>query len=151
VHYRKALELMPQNADAHVNLGSALLQKGRIADAIAEYRNALAIAPNNPAAQTNLAWLLATASDPLLRNGPEAVAMAEQANRLSGGNRPVVLRILAAAYAEAGRFSEAVETAERALQLQNGGMLGDALRKEIALYRSGSRYRKESAPAPERR
>ena len=143
VHYKKAIELMPQNADAHANLGSALLQKNQIADAIAEYRSALAIAPQNRPAQTNLAWLLSTASDPLLRNGLEAVTLAEQANRSSGENQPVVLRILAAAYAETGRFSEAVDAAERALQLQESEPLASALRKEIALYRSGSPYHKE--------
>jgi tetratricopeptide (TPR) repeat protein len=143
VHYKKAIELMPQNADAHANLGSALLQKSQIAAAIAEYRSALAIAPQNRPAQTNLAWLLSTASDPLLRNGREAVTLAEEVNRFSGNNQPVVLRILAAAYAEAGQFSEAVDTAERALQLQDSEPLAGALRKEIALYRSGSPYHKE--------
>ena len=57
----------------------------------------LAIAPENAAAQSNLAWLLATSSDPLLRNGPEAVSLAERANQVVGGNQPVVLRIRSAA------------------------------------------------------
>ena len=139
-HYNKVLELLPQSADAHANLGSALLRQGRSAEAIAEYRKALAVAPDNLAAQSNLAWLLATSSDPWLRNGPEAVSIAEQLDRLAGGNRPLVLRILAAAYAEAGRFNEAVDAAERALQLPDSGTLAGALRREIALYQSGSPY-----------
>ena len=142
LHYHKVLELLPQSADAHTNLGSALLRQGRSAEAIAEYRKALAVAPDNLAAQSNLAWLLATSSDPLLRNGLEAVSIAEQLDRLSGGNRPLVLRILAAAYAEAGRFNEAVDAAERALQSPDSVTLASALRREIALYRSGSSYRK---------
>ncbi len=98
------------------------------------------------AAQSNLAWLLATSSDPSLRNGSEALRLAEQANRLSGGNRPVVLHILAAAYAENGRFVDAIQVAERALQFadaQNNSTLIDALRKEIALYQSGLPYHKQ--------
>jgi protein O-mannosyl-transferase len=147
IHFQKTLELSPQNADAHANVGTAFLQKGRTADAIVHYRKALALAPENVAAQSNLAWLLATSSDSLLRNGPEAVLMAEQANRLSDGNRPVILRILAAAYAEAGRFNDAINAAEQALQLsgsEDSGVLATALRKEIMLYRSGSAYHKES-------
>ena len=145
-HYQKALELQPENADAHANLGSAFLEKGRPQDAIAQYRDALQIAPENAAAQSNLAWQLATSSDPSLRNGSEALRLAEQANRLSGGNRPVILRILAATYAENGRFVDAIQVAERALQFadaQNNSTLVDALRKEIALYQSGLPYHKQ--------
>jgi len=147
IHYEKALELLPGNADAHGNLGSALLAKGRIAEAIGQYKEALTLAPENVAAQSNLAWLLATSPDSSLRNGPEAVLLAEQASRSSGGKRPLVLRILAAAYAEAGRFSEARATAHEALQAaddQGNSALSDFLRKEIALYESGQPYHKQA-------
>jgi tetratricopeptide (TPR) repeat protein len=147
IHYEKALELVPGNADAHANLGSALLAKGRIAEAIGQYKEALSLSPENVAAQSNLAWLLATSPDSSLRNGPEAVLLAEQASRSSGGKRPLVLRILAAAYAEAGRFSEARATAHEALQAaddQGNSALSDFLRKEIALYESGQPYHKQA-------
>jgi protein O-mannosyl-transferase len=147
VHYEKALELLPKNAEAHVNLGSALLAKDRVVDAIAQYKEALRLAPENVAAQSNLAWLLATSPDPSLRNGPEAVLLAEQASRSSGRKRPLILRILAAAYAEAGRFSEARETAHEALRAadeQGNSALSDFLRKEIALYESGQPYHKQA-------
>ena len=147
IHYEKALELVPGNADAHANLGSALLAKGRIAEAIGQYKEALTLVPENVAAQSNLAWLLATSPDSSLRNGSEAVLLAEQASRSSGGKRPLVLRILAAAYAEAGRFSEARATAHEALQAaddQGNSALSDFLRKEIALYESGQPYHKQA-------
>jgi len=147
IHYEKALELLPGNADAHVNLGSAFLAKGHIAEAIGQYKEALTLSPENVAAQSNLAWLLATSPDPSLRNGPEAVLLAEQASRSSGRKRPLVLRILAAAYAEAGRFSEARATAHEALQAaddQGNSALSDFLRKEIALYESGQPYHKQA-------
>jgi tetratricopeptide (TPR) repeat protein len=147
-HYKKVLELRPDSADARANLGSAFLAKGRVRDAIAEYRNALRISPENVPAQSNLAWLLATSSDASLRNGSEAVLLAERADSESSRNEnhPIVLRILAAAYAEAGRFAEATETAQKALQaaeIQGNSSLSNALRDEIALYDLGLPYHKE--------
>jgi tetratricopeptide (TPR) repeat protein len=147
-HYQKVLELRPQNADAHANLGSVFLAKRRVRDAIAQYRDALRIAPDNVAAQSNLAWLLATAADPSLRNGSEAVLLAERAESESfrSENHAIVLRILAAAYAETGRFIEAKKTAEQALQkaeIQGNSTLSGALRDEISLYDLGLPYHKE--------
>ena len=146
VHYEKVLELLPENANARVNLGSAFLAKHRLGDAITEYKEALRLAPENVAAQSNLAWLLATSPDPSIRNGPEAVVLAEQARRSSDG-KPLILRILAAAYAEADRFSEATDTAREALRAaddQGNSVLSDLLRKEIALYESGHPYHRQS-------
>lgn len=147
VHYKEALTVGSHNADTHANLGSAFLAKGRVVDAIEQYEEALRLAPENVAAQSNLAWLLATSSEPSLRNGQQAVLLAEQASRSSGAKRPLVLRILAAAYAEAGRFSEAAETAHDALQAaddEGNSALSDLLRREIALYESGHPYHKQS-------
>jgi protein O-mannosyl-transferase len=149
VHYQKVLELLPENADAHANLGSMFLAKGRVQDAIAQYRDALRIAPDNVAAQSNLAWLLATGADPSLRNGSEAVLLAERAESESSRseNHAIVLRILAAAYAETGRFVEAKKTAEQALQaaqIQGNSTLSSALRDEISLYDLGLPYHKEA-------
>jgi tetratricopeptide (TPR) repeat protein len=147
VHYQKVLELSPKSADARANLASVFLAKGRFRDAIPLFREALRIAPDNVAAQSNLAWLLATAADPSLRNGSEAVFFAERAE--SEGSRSenhvIILRILAAAYAEAGRFVEAKKTAEQALQaaqIQGDSTLSNALRDEIALYDLGLPYHK---------
>jgi tetratricopeptide (TPR) repeat protein len=146
-HYKEALTVGVNNADIHANLGSAFLAKGRIVDAIEQYEDALRLAPENVAAQSNLAWLLATSAEPSLRNGPQAVFLAEHASRSSGARRSLVLRILAAAYAEAGRFSEAAETAHDALRAaddEGNSALSGLLRKEIALYESGYPYHKQS-------
>jgi Flp pilus assembly protein TadD len=147
-HYKKLLELHPNSADAHANLGSAFLAKRRVQEAMAAYRNALRISPENAAAQSNLAWLLATSSDPSLRNGSEAVLLAKRAESESSGteNHSIVLRILAAAYAECGRFAEAKETARQALQeaeTRGNSTLANALRDEIALYELALPYHKE--------
>jgi protein O-mannosyl-transferase len=147
IQYQKVLQMQPESADAHANLGSAWLAKGRVRDAMAEYTKALQIFPENLAALSNLAWILATSSDSSLRNGSEAVRLAERAD--SAGSRsethPTVLRILAAAYAEAGQFAEAKETAQHALEaanIQGNTSLADALQGELALYDLGLPYHK---------
>jgi tetratricopeptide (TPR) repeat protein len=147
VHYQKLLELHPESADAHANLGSALIAKGRVREAMAEYTEALQISPENVAALSNLAWLLATSADSSLRNGTEAVQLAERAESASSrsDSHPTVLRILAAAYAEAGRFAEAKETARQALEaanVQGNTVLADALQGELALYDLGLPFHK---------
>ena len=147
VEYQKVLQKHPESADAHANLGTAWLAKGRVRDAIAEYTEALQISPENVAALSNLAWLLATSADPSLRNGSEAVRLAELADSASSrsDNHPTVLRILAAAYAEAGQFAEAKETAQHALEaanIQGNTTLADALQGELALYDLGFPYHK---------
>ena len=74
----------------------------------------------------------------------KAIELAQRANELSGGQDPVILRTLAAAYAEGGQFAEAVTTAQRALQLadsQSNAALGDGLRAQIKFYQAGSPFR----------
>ena len=147
VEYQKVLHMHPESADAHANLGIAWLTKGRVPDAMAEYTKALQISPENLAALSNLAWLLATSADSSLRNGSEAVRLAERADSASSRSdkHPTVLRILAAAYAEAGQFAEAKETAQHALEaanIQGNTTLANALRDEIALYELGLPYHK---------
>ena len=138
--YQKALQIKPNEAEFHNNLGKALQQKGRVGEAISQYREALQIQPEDPGIQNNLAWLLATCSEASLRNGSKAVELARRANALTGGENPAILRTLAAAFAEAGRFPEAMETAQRALRLagaqSNTGLAG-ALQSEMKLYKAG--------------
>jgi Flp pilus assembly protein TadD len=139
--YQKALQSKPDNAKAENNLGNALLQKGSVGGAITHFQKALQLEPAQPTVQNNLAWLLATCPEPSLRDGNRAVELARQANTLSGGENPAILRTLAAALAEAGRFSEAVESAQRALPLaesQSNTMLAGQLQFEMKLYQSGS-------------
>jgi protein O-mannosyl-transferase len=143
-HDQEALEINPDFADAHNNLANALLQKGDVTGAIAHYRKALQLKPDFAGAQNNLAWLLATSPQASLRNGSEALALAQRANQLAGDGNPVILNTLAAAYAETGQFSEAVTTAQRALQLavtQSNTALADAIRSQLKLYQAGAPLR----------
>jgi tetratricopeptide (TPR) repeat protein len=141
--YQKALEIKPDFAAAHNNLGDALRQMGRMDEAFTHFQQALEIKPADPAIQNNLAWLLATCPKASLRNGNKAVELARQANALTGGKNPTILKTLAAAFAETGRFSEAVETARHALHLawaQSNTELATQLQSEMQLYRAGSPF-----------
>ena len=142
-HFQKLAQLRPDDADAHNSLGYALIQKGRVEEAIAQFQKALEIKPADPTLQNNLAWLLATSPQASLRNGARAVELARQANGLTGGENPVILQALAAALAETGRFSEAVEAAQHALRLaeaETNTPLAGKLQLELTLYQSGSPF-----------
>jgi len=141
--YQMALQIKPDYAEALVNLGNSFFQLGRMDRAISQYQKALQIGPVDPEVQNNLARCLATAPQASLRNGNKAVELARRANELAGGKNPVILGTLAAAFAEAGRFSEAVEVAQRALHLaaaQSDTRLAGQLQLEMQLYQSGSPY-----------
>jgi tetratricopeptide (TPR) repeat protein len=108
----------------------------------------LEIDPNDGNALNNLAWVLATHPDDAIRNGKRAVELAEKAISLPGGVVPIVLRTLAAAYAEAGDFSKAMDTLQHAIDLaaaQNNTSLLATLRHEMELYQTRTPYR-ESPP-----
>src|SRR5215211_4415362 len=141
---RSALLLRPLDADCHTTLAIALEEKGNPAEAMQHYQRALELAPSSVPILTNLAWLMATSQDASLRNGSKAVELAKQADRLVGGTNTLVLRTLAAAYAEKGEFVAAIRTARSAMQLarMNGeNALTTDLDQQIALYELGMPYR----------
>jgi tetratricopeptide (TPR) repeat protein len=146
-YYQKAVQLEPLNAEFQSNLGYALFLRGEVREAIAHYQTSLEIQPQNAITCKNLAWILATCPEASVRNGAKAVKLAEQAARLSGSPDPIFIGTLAAAYAEAGRFSEAIATAQRAQQLaldQSNPDLVNALQGQIGLYQAGSPFRDTS-------
>jgi tetratricopeptide (TPR) repeat protein len=151
--YEMALALHPDYAVAHFNLGDVLREAGETREAIAHYRSALEIRPDFAPALDRLAWALATSPDSSLRDGVQAVGLAARADQISGGRNPVFVATLAAAYAEVGRFPEAVATAERALRLATArgkAELGERLRTQVALYQTGAPYREASEPPDKR-
>jgi tetratricopeptide (TPR) repeat protein len=140
----QALRINPDFVAARSNLANTLLSLGRPNEALYHLQKALESAPYDSEAQKNMAWIMATSPDSRIRNGAKAVELAERANQLTDGRNPLMLIILAAAYAEAGRFSEALSTAERAVQAANDSgdvALAHAARAHIAHYRSGQPVR----------
>ena len=144
-HWQKTVSLQPNDAEAHTTLGDALLRKGEIGEAITHYEKALEIAPHSLLTLNNLAWALSTCPDASRRNGARAIELAQEADQLAGGQNPIFIRTLAAAYAENGRFNDAIESAQRAVQLalaQDNFALASKLEKDIDLYRKFSPKRK---------
>jgi tetratricopeptide (TPR) repeat protein len=144
LHFRRALEIEPDHIGASQNLGVALYEQGKTREALEQWRDVLRRQPDQIIVMNRCAWILATDPDASLRNGLEATALAERAVRQTQGQDPAILDTLAAAYAESGRFPEAVQTAQTALsQAESLGntTLSEALRHRIELYRTGTSYR----------
>ncbi len=151
IQFQKALELKPDYTLAHLNLGNVLLQLKRVDEAMVHYELAIKCNPMELGALNNLAWIMATSSVSSQRNGARALELAQQANHVTGGTHPMVLYTLSAAYAECGRFTEAVETAERTLSLattQSNRALVDAIQKARSLFQEGKPIRETRPAAP---
>ncbi|MGD0813697.1 MAG: tetratricopeptide repeat protein [Verrucomicrobiota bacterium] len=147
--FQEALRIKPGYAEAEENLGNAFLHMGNASEATTHFQKALELEPFDPSLQSNLAWLLAASPDATQRNGSKAVELAQQANHLTSGTNPIVLHALAAALAENGRFSEALDTAQRASNLataQSNTDLAGQLHLEIKLYEAGSPYHFQVQP-----
>jgi Flp pilus assembly protein TadD len=150
-HYQEALRIDPENAAARTNLGSSLKAKGRVEEAITQYQEAARIKSDDPRPYNNLAWIRATHPDPRFRDGARAVEFAEKACGLWGYKDPGFLDTLAAAYAEAGRFPEAVATAQKAVSLAASLGSREVVREfeeRLQGYEAGCPYR-EAPPPPE--
>jgi tetratricopeptide (TPR) repeat protein len=147
-YYRQAIQVNSNRPETFFHLGMALGQLGRTREAVAQYREALRLNPNLAGALNNLAWVLAASPDDELRNGAEAVRLAGRACELTHYGEPLFVGTLAAAYAEAGRFPEAVTTAEKAEQLATSAGLKKVAEKNqqlLELYRTGKPYHEPAA------
>ena len=134
-----------------LELAKVSIDDQRPSDAIIHYERVLEQDTNSVIAMSSLAWLRATAADPHLRNSDEAVRLAERACQLTQNQDAALTGILAAAYAEAGRFSDAVVLAEKAhAQAVAQGQKDVAARTEelVKLYKSGQPYHQTAKPAP---
>ena len=102
---------------------------------------AIRLQPNDVDTVDQVAWRLATSPDAAIRDGQQAIELAQLAVRRSEGNDPRPLSALAAAYAEVGQFSQAVEMAQRAINVAaQRGDAADNIRAQIKLYRANRPY-----------
>ena len=133
-HFTEQVRLKPDDPASHFNLAIALASQRLLTNAIGQYRETLRLKPDHAPALNNLAWLLASAPRPELRNGLEAVRLAQKACELTDFKQSAPVLALAAAQAETGRFSEAATNAQRAVELARGAKDEDGLAKasEIA-------------------
>ena len=141
--FEQALRLKPEHADAHFNLGLALEQTGRLREAIGHYEQTLRFKPHFAEAQNNLAWLLATLAPANGGDPVRAVTLAQRLCQTTGNHVAAYLDTLAAAYAAAGRFAEAIATAQAGSELARAAKQPQVVKEieaHLQLYRSGHAY-----------
>jgi len=139
---RDVLASSPADPEARENLAKALVQKRDFAQAERVLRDGIEMQPTVEMAR-QLVWLLATCPSADLRNGREAIDLAENLDRVTGYSSADVIDALAAAYAEAGRFPDAVKAAQQALSratLQRKADLATQIQKRLDLYQAGRSY-----------
>jgi tetratricopeptide (TPR) repeat protein len=144
----EAARLEPEHRMALYNLGIALALLGRTDEAVARMAEALGAPSQVSPAALRLTWALASGADPALRDGARAVAIAERACAQARDN-PDCLDAMAAAYAEAGRFDEAVRTARGALERAEAAGPQErieAIRARLRGYESGRPWRQAGGP-----
>jgi len=129
--------------ELHIQIGATESGLGHFRAAMDHYQTALRLAADSPDGLNNLAWLLATCPDATVRNGVEAVHCAERASLLPAPKGMCVAGTLAAAYAEAGRFKEAVATAEKAVATETAAgetRFAELNTQLLTLYRAGQPF-----------
>jgi Flp pilus assembly protein TadD len=140
---RRALELGPADGEARRLLAVTLVQQGRVEEAMREYEEILRRSPDDLDALNNVAWIRATHAEAAHRDGPEAVRLAERARDRSPTPQAVLFSTLAAAYAETGRFADAVRAGERAVALARSagdGQQAAAYAQQLSRYRAGEQF-----------
>jgi spermidine synthase len=138
--YDKALHLSPDNPQILNDSAVVLLRLGMLSDAVMRFRNVLGIRPDWADPMNNLAWILAVRDANDIAEHLEAVNLAERACELTDNMRPDFLDTLAVAYASAGRFSDAVGTGEKAIDLarsSGNGQLAAEIEDRLSLFKAG--------------
>ena len=144
MEWESAVRLKPDFAQAHSDLGLALEQTGKSPEAIGHLEQALRIKPDYPGVQNNLAWLLATVPRADGGDPVRAVTLAQRACELGSNRDPACLDTLGVAYASAGRFDDAIATAQKALELArsaNQAELVQGIATRLEMYRRDQAYR----------
>jgi Tfp pilus assembly protein PilF len=136
-HFQRAVELRPDNVEARANLGQLLSNRGQASAAADQFVEVLARRSDHAQALSGLAWIRATAGDPALRNADEAIRLAERAAAITRQRDVTAIDALAAAYACAGRFDDAIRAANAGLALAIAAGLmpvAEQFRQRLDLY-----------------
>ena len=143
-HLERALALDPEYHSVHGNLAEAYAALGRRDQAAKEFARAVEVAPDNPFFLNRLAWLLATSPEEAVRNGLRAVDLAQHAASITSRQDLMSLETLSAAYAEVGRFDDALMTGREALALaerQGNEAAAADLARRLPLFEQHQKYR----------
>jgi tetratricopeptide (TPR) repeat protein len=139
----EASRINPKHAEVYGNLGTAYSRLGKYDLATQNWSRMAELDPNNANALENAAWLLATVGDVSIQDANKAIEYAGRACELTSYKNPRFLDTLAAAYAAAGRFDDAVETAKKAInfaETQGQKYLAERIQKRLELYKAGQPY-----------
>jgi tetratricopeptide (TPR) repeat protein len=139
-YFERILRVDPGDVEARGNWAMALTAEGQVGAAIRVLEDGVARLPEAPALANQLAWLRAATPEERWRDGKEAVRLAEVACALTNQRNPNYLDTLAAAYAEVGRFDDAVRTLGRAIALADARQMAQ-FQERLALYEAGKPYR----------
>lgn len=142
-HYEEFLELVPGDLKTLERIGAAQQRAGRMGDAINTFRRLLEAQPDHARSKYHLAWLLSSSPRAELRGGREAVRLAKELVA-SEGREATLIDLLAAAYAEAGQFDQAVKFATEAIEIARSKKMTDLVSQietRLRLYRGGNPYR----------
>jgi tetratricopeptide (TPR) repeat protein len=145
-YYRQAVQVEPYDNLSRQNLAVALLKMNKPSEAVSTLREALRLNPHSADVRIRLAWVLATCVDARVRDGKQALLLANEALSLVGGQQLQVVDTLAAAYAELGQYDEACQAASRCLEIARKQGLKDGLRdieNRLAVYRSRKPFRED--------
>jgi tetratricopeptide (TPR) repeat protein len=133
--YAEAVQRAPDAWMVRYGRATLFLSEGRVKEAAAEYREALKRKPDFLPAVNDLAWLLATSRDPAVRTPAEAISLAERLAEATKRNDAWPLRTLAAAYASAGRFDDAIKVVTEAVMLEPPQGVLEDLQEHLKRYR----------------
>ena len=140
---QKSLEINPGEAVVYISISIAYIKLGEYTRAIENWTRAKELQPNGVEGYNNPAWLLVTAGEVTIEDAKNAIEFAERACEMTGNKDAGMLDTLAAAYAAAGKFPEAVSTAEKAVSIaKDAGReeTAEAIGKRVELYKAGQRY-----------
>jgi tetratricopeptide (TPR) repeat protein len=141
--FSKAIAINPNWPTAFDNWGEVEAMNGNFAAAIADFHETVRLDPKNAEGWNNLAWVYATASNELSRDGTLAVACARKACDLTDWKNPVSLDTLAVAYAESGNFPEAAKWERACLGYDLPKKNADALRHRLDLFKDSKAYHEQ--------